>query len=83
MRDMNEMLTALRRFSTNIALLLTTKVDKVVGKQLTTEDFTSEEKAKLEAVKSMAMRDIHVSANQPDNEIGVDGDIWLVINQPE
>lgn len=58
---------------------LSGKVDKVDGKQLSTEDFTTEEKEKLGDVKSMAMRDLHVSTQQPDNAVGTDGDIWLVL----
>lgn len=62
---------------------LSGKVDKVDGKQLSTEDFTTEEKTTLSGVKSMAMRDLHVSTQQPDNAVGEDGDIWLVIQPPQ
>ncbi|MNP85961.1 hypothetical protein D3C76_1859380 [compost metagenome] len=58
---------------------MTGKVDKVEGKQLSTEDFSTDDKTKLDGVKSMAMRDLHVSTQQPDNAVGADGDIWLVL----
>lgn len=74
---------ALTRYATLIFQRLSGKVDKVDGKQLSTEDYTSAEKTKLSEVKNMAMRDLHVSTQQPDNAIGNDGDIWLVIREPQ
>lgn len=70
---------AIGRYAGLILQRLSGKVDKVDGKQLSTEDYTTEEKTKLEGVKSMAMRDLHVSTQQPDNAVGNDGDIWLVL----
>ncbi|MNB61122.1 hypothetical protein D3C87_901250 [compost metagenome] len=67
------------RYAGVVLQRLSGKVDKVEGKQLSTEDYTTEEKTKLEGVKSMAMRDLHVSTQQPDNAVGNDGDIWLVL----
>jgi hypothetical protein len=67
------------RYAGLVLQRLSGKVDKVEGKQLSTEDYTTEEKTKLEGVKSMAMRDLHVSTQQPDNAVGNDGDIWLVL----
>ncbi|MNH65356.1 hypothetical protein D3C73_173650 [compost metagenome] len=78
-----EIRTAIRRYATLILQRLSGKVDKVDGKQLSTEDFTTENKEKLDGVKSMAMRDLHVSTQQPDNAVGNDGDIWLTIQPPQ
>lgn len=74
---------AIGRYAGLILQSLSGKVDKVDGKQLSTEDFSTEEKGKLSGVKSMAMRDIHVSTDQPDNAIGEDGDIWVTIRAPQ
>lgn len=74
---------AIGRYAGLILQSLSGKVDKVDGKQLSTEDFSTEEKDKLSGVKSMAMRDIHVSTDQPDNAIGEDGDIWVTIRAPQ
>ncbi|MNO12982.1 hypothetical protein D3C76_26020 [compost metagenome] len=74
-----QLTAALSRYTGLVFAKLTGKVDKVEGKQLSTEDYSTEEKTKLEGVKSMAMRDLHVSTEQPDNAVGVDGDIWLTI----
>lgn len=74
---------AIARFTGSISKLFETKVDVVTGKQLSTEDYTSEEKNKLASVKSMAMRDLHVSTELPDDAVGVDGDIWLTVQPPQ
>lgn len=77
--DIPAVKAAIARYAGNISRLLGLKVDKVEGKQLSTEDYSTAEKEKLDGVKSMAMRDLHVSTEQPDNAIGNDGDIWLTI----
>lgn len=46
-------------FATTIMNLLATKVDKVAGKQLSTEDYTTSEKAKLAGVAPEANNYIH------------------------
>lgn len=74
---------AISRFTGSIAKLFDGKVDKVDGKQLSTEDYTSPEKVKLSSVKTMAMRDLHVSTEQPDDSVGEDGDIWVTIQPPQ
>lgn len=76
-------LASIARYAGNITRLLGGKVDKVDGKQLSTEDYSTVEKEKLSGVKSMAMRDLHVSTQQPDNAVGNDGDIWLTIQPPQ
>lgn len=76
-------MASIARYAGNITRLLGGKVDKVDGKQLSTEDYSTVEKEKLDGVKSMAMRDLHVSTQQPDNAVGADGDIWLVIQPPQ
>lgn len=81
--DLIAVKAALSRYTGNLSRVLGLKVDKVEGKQLSTEDFTTEEKDKLGTVKSMAMRDLHVSTQQPDNAVGNDGDIWLTIQPPQ
>ena len=40
--------------SSNVALISKTKVDKVIGKQLSTEDYTTEEKTKLSGIDDNA-----------------------------
>ncbi len=77
------MIAALKHYTQQVSNRLNSKVDKVDNKQLSTEDYTTQEKVKLSGVKSMAMRDLHVSPDQPDNSVGLDGDIWLVVRQPE
>jgi hypothetical protein len=74
---------SISRYAGLVLQALGGKVDKVEGKQLSTEDYTTEEKDKLAGVKSMAMRDLHVSTQQPDNAVGNDGDIWLTIQPPQ
>jgi len=81
--DITAVKAAFARYAGNITRLLGGKVDKEEGKQLSTEDYTTDEKTKLTGVKSMAMRDIHVSTDQPDNAIGEDGDIWVTIRAPQ
>lgn len=81
--DLIAVKAALSRYAGNVSRLLGLKVDKVDGKQLSTEDFSTEAKDKLDGVKSMAMRDLHVSTQQPDNAVGNDGDIWLTIQPPQ
>lgn len=73
------LVNSIQSFSDKVLNRLSGKVDVVAGKQLSTEDFSTEEKTKLEGVKSMAMRDLHVSTALPDNQQGADGDIWLVV----
>ncbi len=46
-------------FATNIINLLSTKVDKVTGKGLSTEDYTTEEKQKLAGIEEGANKYIH------------------------
>ena len=46
-------------FATNIINLLSTKVDKVAGKGLSTEDYTTEEKQKLAGIEEGANKYIH------------------------
>lgn len=53
------------------------KVAKQSGKGLSTNDYTSAEKAKLAAVGSMANRAIHVAERAPTTGDGTDGDIWF------
>lgn len=77
--DMSEVLRAVSGFTDRVNTLFTGKVDKVEGKQLTTEDFTPEDKTKLQEVKSMAMRDLHVGTVAPTQEQGADGDVWIIL----
>lgn len=42
-----------------------------------TNAFTDSEKSKLSAVGTMANRDVYISDQPPDNQVGQDGDIWL------
>jgi len=46
---------------------LSNKVDKVAGKGLSTEDFTTEEKAKLSSIETGANANVQVDWNQTDN----------------
>lgn len=77
--DTSEVRRSLLNFTSKITGLLTNKVDKVDGKQLSTEDFTPDDKAKLTEVKSMAMRDLHVGTEAPTPDQGADGDVWIVL----
>ncbi|AIA76212.1 hypothetical protein FF32_15610 [Halomonas campaniensis] len=52
-------------------------VQKETGKGLSEQDYTQAEKAKLEAVGSMANRNVYISDQPPDDAVGQDGDIWL------
>jgi hypothetical protein len=79
MSTIADLMNSIQSFSDKVLNRLSGKVDAVAGKQLSTEDFSTEEKTKLEGVKSMAMRDLHVSTALPDNQQGADGDIWLVV----
>lgn len=79
MISMSDLNAALDRFTTTIGRLLGNKVDKVEGKQLSTEDYTTEEKEKLGSVKSMAMRNLYMSTEEPTDDQGEDGDIWIVL----
>lgn len=47
--------------------LLADKVDKVAGKQLSTEDFTSTLKSKLEGIEAGAQANVQADWNQTDN----------------
>ena len=47
--------------------LLADKVDKVTGKQLSTEDFTSALKSKLEGIEAGAQANVQADWNQTDN----------------
>lgn len=47
--------------------LLADKVDKVAGKQLSTEDFTSALKSKLEGIEAGAQANVQADWNQTDN----------------
>ena len=49
--------------------LLGGKVDKVEGKQLSTEDFTTEEKAKLNTVEENANANVQADWNETDEEM--------------
>lgn len=81
--NMTTLKESLARYFTNLGKSFDAKVDKVEGKQLSTEDYTSPEKDKLSSVKTMAMRDLHVSTDQPDDAVGEDGDIWVTIQAPQ
>lgn len=61
--------------SQKISSGLETKVDKVTGKQLSTEDFTTTEKNKLASHGTNATGARTVSTGNPSG--GVDGNIWL------
>ena len=50
-------------FATNIINLLSTKVDKVAGKGLSTEDYTTEEKQKLAGIEEGANKYTHPSTH--------------------
>ena len=56
----------LERLWSHINLKLNNKVEKVSGKQLSTNDFTNEEKAKLASLKNAAQSDWNI--NNPQNE---------------
>ncbi len=83
MSTISNVIQSLSNFTSKVNSLLTGKVDKVDGKQLSTEDYTTEDKTKLSTVKSMAMRDLHVSTERPTNDQGNDGDIWIVLKPQE
>ena len=51
---------------TAISSALSVKVDKVDGKQLSTEDYTTEEKAKLSGIESGAQVNVQADWNQTD-----------------
>lgn len=53
------------------------KVDKVEGKGLSTNDYTTTEKSKLTSVGSMAYRNVFISTSTPTAGDGQDGDLWL------
>lgn len=50
-------------FATNIINLLSTKVDKVAGKGLSTNDYTDEEKQKLAGIEDEANKYVHPSTH--------------------
>lgn len=79
MSAITDLIQSLSGFTDAIKLAVVGKVDKVAGKQLSTEDYTTAEKTKLTGVKTMASRDLHVSTSQPLNTEGADGDIWIVL----
>lgn len=81
--DIQSLKAAVVRYTGLILQVLSDKVDKVEGKQLSSEDFTTAEKTKLSEVKTMAMRDLHVSTERPTNDQGNDGDIWIVLKPQE
>lgn len=81
--DIQSLMAAVGRYTGLILQALSGKVDKVEGKQLSSEDFTTAEKTKLSEVKTMAMRDLHVSTERPTNDQGNDGDIWIVLKPQE
>ena len=56
----------LERLWAHILLRLSPKVDKIEGKQLSTEDFTTEEKEKLAAIQAGAEVNIQPDWNQED-----------------
>lgn len=56
---------------------LASKVNKVEGKGLSSNDYTDSDQAKLTAVGTMANRDVYISAQPPDDAVGNDGDVWL------
>jgi len=53
------------------------KVAKVSGKDLSTNDYTDAEKAKVGAVGTMANRDVFVAQGAPTASDGADGDLWF------
>lgn len=53
------------------------KVEKQSGKGLSTNDYTTAEKAKLAGVGSMANRNIHVAQRAPTGSDGGNGDLWF------
>ncbi|MCB2310642.1 hypothetical protein LGL55_05835 [Clostridium tagluense] len=53
-------------FAGTITKQLTTKVDKVPGKQLSTEDYATEEKQKLAGIETNANKYIHPSTHSAD-----------------
>lgn len=81
--DIQSLKAAVVRYTGLVLQVLSDKVDKVEGKQLSSEDFTTAEKTKLSEVKTMAMRDLHVSTERPTNDQGNDGDIWIVLKPQE
>lgn len=50
-------------FSTNISTEIDGKVDKIDGKQLSTEDYTTEEKTKLSSIENNANNYVHPSSH--------------------
>lgn len=70
--------TKIQSTETSISDSLDTKVDKISGKQLSTEDYTTAEKNKLGEVGSMANRNVTISSANPSG--GVEGDIWFQID---
>lgn len=66
--------TGLERLWTHILAKLGTKVDKVSGKGLSTNDYTDEDKEKL---TNMTADDFGVYVQDTEPENAVDGDIWV------
>lgn len=56
---------------------LASKVNKVEGKGLSSNDYTDSDQAKVAAVGTMANRAVYISSEPPDDAVGNDGDIWL------
>lgn len=79
MFNLSHLNQAVHAFTGLTVRLLTGKVDKVEGKQLSTEDYTAEDKAKVSGIGSMGLSDLHVSEELPTDSQGSDGDIWLVV----
>ncbi|WP_088005594.1 pyocin knob domain-containing protein [Indiicoccus explosivorum] len=52
-------------FATSVSNALDAKVDKVTGKQLSTEDYTSAEKTKLGGIESGANKYVHPATHAP------------------
>ena len=62
--------------------LLNQKVDKVSGKGLSTEDYTAEDKTKVDNLGTAAERDVPVSGNASNNEVVLGNDTRLTDARP-
>lgn len=65
LKELAEALNNDPNFATNIINQLSSKVDKVTGKQLSTEDFSSVEKNKLAGIEAEANKYVHPSTHPP------------------
>lgn len=66
-------ITGLSRFKSKIDTLLSNKVDKVTGKQLSSEDYTAAEKLKLYSIEAGAQVNAVTSVNGQTGDVVVQG----------